>query len=132
VLDSAMKALDSLDRGEHVDVAGMNPALLPLFRPLVQDVLIDDFRYDPAKLAASLELPLRIVQGDRDLHVAVADAKTLVAAQPRAELVLLPAMNHVLKDVATDDRAANFATYADSSLPVDPKLVDAIARFVKR
>jgi pimeloyl-ACP methyl ester carboxylesterase len=132
VLDSAMKALDSLDRGEHVDVAGMNPALLPLFRPQVQDFLIDDFRYDPAKLAASLELPLLIVQGERDLQVSVADAKTLGAAQPRAELVLLPAMNHVLKDVATDDRAANFATYADSSLPVDPELVDAIARFVKR
>jgi len=98
----------------------------------VQDFLIDDLRYDPASLAASLKLPLLILQGERDLQVSVADAKKLAAAQPKARLVLLPAMNHVLKDVATDDRAANFATYADSSLPVDPGLVDAIAAFVKR
>jgi hypothetical protein len=132
ILDSANKALDQLDRGEHVDVSTMHPALQRLFAPQVQDFLIDDLRYDPAKLAASLKVPLLILQGERDLQVSVADAKKLAAAQPKARLVLLPAMNHVLKDVATDDRAANFATYADSSLPVDPGLVDAIAAFVKR
>lgn len=132
VLDSAMKALDSLERGEHVDVTGMHPALQKLFAPQVQGFLIDLFRHDPAKLAASLSVPLLIVQGERDLQVSVADAKTLAAAQPNVKLVLLPAMNHVLKDVASDDRAANFATYADSSLPVDAGLVDAVANFVKR
>jgi pimeloyl-ACP methyl ester carboxylesterase len=132
VLDSAMQALDSLDRGQHVDVTNINPALLPLFRPQVQDFLIDMFRHDPAKLAASLKLPLLIVQGERDLQVSVGDAKALAAAQPKARLVLVPAMNHVLKDVASDDRAANMATYADPSLPVDPAAVDAIAGFVKR
>jgi fermentation-respiration switch protein FrsA (DUF1100 family) len=89
------------------------------------------FRHDPAKLAASLALPLLIVQGERDIQVSVADAKALAAAQPEAKLVLVPAMNHVLKDVASDERAANLATYADPSLPVDPALVDAIAEFVK-
>ena len=131
-LDSAMKALDQLDRGEHVDVATMHPALQRLFAPQVQDFLIDDLRYDPASLATALKLPLLIVQGERDLQVSVADAKRLSAAQPRARLVLLPAMNHVLKDVASDDRAANFATYSDASLAVDPGLVAAIAGFVKR
>lgn len=132
LLDSAMAALDRLERGEHVDVTGMHPALQRLFAPQVQDFLIDDLRYDPAKLAASLKVPLLIVQGERDLQVSVADAKLLAEAQPKAELVLLPAMNHVLKDVTNDDRAANFATYADPSLPVDPGLVEAIATFVKR
>ena len=132
VLDQALAALDSLDRGEHVDLANMNPALLPLFRPQVQDFLIDMFRYDPAKLAASLTVPLLIVQGERDIQVSTVDAKALAAAQPKAKLVLIPAMNHVLKDVATADRSANLATYADPSLPVDATLVDAIAGFVKR
>ena len=131
-LDSAMKALDQLDRGEQVDVATMHPALQRLFAPQVQDFLIDDLRYDPASLATALKLPLLIVQGERDLQVSVADAKRLAAAQPRARLVLLPAMNHVLKDVASDDRAGNFATYSDASLAVDPGLVAAIAGFVKR
>ena len=131
VLDSATDALDKLERGEHVDVTNMNPALLGLFRPQVQDFLIDDFRHDPAKLASAVTLPMLIVQGERDIQVSVADAKALAAAQPKAKLVLVPAMNHVLKDVATDDRAANVATYADPSLPVDETLVDAIAGFVK-
>lgn len=132
VLDSAMAALDSLEQGQHVDVTGMHPALQKLFAPQVQDFLIDMFHHDPAKLAAGLEVPLLIVQGERDLQVSAADAKSLAAAQPKAKLVLLPQMNHVLKDVSSDDRAANLATYADSSLPVDSALVAAIVKFVKR
>jgi pimeloyl-ACP methyl ester carboxylesterase len=132
VLDSAMTALDALDRGEHVDATGMHPALQKLFAPQVQGFLIDMFRHDPAKLASSLTVPLLIVQGERDIQVSVADAQALAAAQPNAKLVLVPTMNHVLKDVGTDDRAANLATYADPSLPVDGTLVDAIATFVKR
>lgn len=132
LLDSAMAALDSLERGEHVDVIGMHPALQRLFAPQVQDFLIDDFRYDPAKLAAALKVPLLIVQGERDLQVSVADARALAAAQAKAKMVLIPSMNHVLKDVPSDDRAANLATYADPSLQVDPILVDSVASFVKR
>jgi pimeloyl-ACP methyl ester carboxylesterase len=132
VLGDALAALDALDRGQHVDTTKMNPALLPLFRPEVQDFLIDMFRFDPPKLAAALTVPLLIVQGERDIQVSAADAKALAAAQPKARLVLIPTMNHVLKDVASDDRSANLATYADPSLPVDATLVDSIAAFVKR
>ena len=132
VLDTAMAALDSLERGQHVDVATMHPALQRLFAPQVQDFLIDMFRHDPAKLAATLKLPLLIVQGEHDVQISTADAKMLAAAQPKAKLVLIPPMNHVLKDVASDDRAANLATYADPSLPVDATLVDNIVNFVKR
>jgi pimeloyl-ACP methyl ester carboxylesterase len=132
LLDSAMAALDSLELGQHVDVSGMHPALQRLFAPQVQDFLIDVFHYDPAKLAASVKVPMLIVQGERDLQVSSVDARALAAAQPKAKLVLLPQMNHVLKDVESDDHAANLATYADPSLPIDPGLVAAIAAFVKR
>jgi len=132
LLESAMSALDSLEHGQHVDVANMHPALQTLFAPQVQDFLIDMFSYDPAKLASSLNLPLLIVQGERDLQVSVGDARALAAAQPKAKLVLLAHMTHVLKDVSSDDRAANLASYADPSLPVDSGLIDAIAEFVKR
>ena len=132
LLDSAMAALDSLEAGKHVDVSAMHPALQKLFAPQVQGFLIEMFSRDPAKLAASLKLPLLIVQGERDLQVSAADAKALAAAQPKAKLVLVPTMNHVLKDVASEDRAANAATYADPSLPIDTTLVDSIAGFVKR
>ena len=132
ILESAMSALESLDRGQRVDVSGLHPALQRLFAPQVQPFLIDLFRHDPPKLAAGVTVPMLIVQGERDIQVPAADARALAAAQPKAKLVLLPGMNHVLKQVASDDRAANLATYADPSLPVDPALVDAIAAFVRR
>ena len=127
-----MAALDSLERGQHVDVAAMHPALQRLFALQAQDFLIDLFRQDPAKLAASVEVSMLMLQGERDLQVTTADARALAAAQPKATLVLLPQMNHVLKDVDSDDRAANLATYADPSLAVDSRLVDAVVTFVKR
>ena len=130
-LDSAFTALKSLEQGQHVDAAHFDPTLQKLFAPQVQDFLIDMFRQDPPKLAAAIKLPMLIVQGERDLQVSPSDAKALAAAQPKAKLVLLPKMNHVLKDVESDDRAANLAAYSDPSLAVDPGVVDAIVKFVK-
>jgi pimeloyl-ACP methyl ester carboxylesterase len=131
LLDDALAAIDSLEAGKTVDVSAMHPALQKLFAPQVQPFLMNEMAMDPAKLAGSTKVPVLILQGGRDLQVSEADAKALAAAQPKAKLVLIPAMNHVLKDVASDDRAANAATYADPSIPVDSTLVDAIAGFVR-
>ncbi|TPG17661.1 alpha/beta fold hydrolase [Sphingomonas koreensis] len=130
LLAEALGAIDSLEAGKTVDTSAMNPALAPLFRPEVQAYEIDLFRYDPVKLIAAYRGPVLIVQGERDIQVSVADAKRLAAADPRATLDLRPGMNHVLKAVASDDRAANIATYADPALPLAPGLVDRIAQFV--
>lgn len=131
VLDDALAAIDSLEAGKTVDVSAMHPALQKLFAPQVQPFLIDVMAADPAKLAATTKIPVLIAQGGRDLQVTEVDAKALAAAQPKAKLALIPAMNHILKDVASDDRAANLAAYADPSIPVDSTLVNAIADFVR-
>jgi hypothetical protein len=131
LLAPAMAALESLEAGKIVDVTGMPAPLLALFSPKVQPFLIDLLRQDPANLAHSTKLPMLVVRGGKDLQVAAADAEALHLAKPDAELLTPPNMNHVLKDVAADDRASNFAAYADPTLPVDPSLADAIARFVK-
>ena len=132
LLDAAMGAIASLEAGKSVDVTPLPAPLHPLFAPQVQPFLMDLMAHDPAALASSTTLPILIVQGGRDLQVSPADAKLLAAAQPKAKLVEIAAMNHVLKDVGGDDRAANLATYADPSLPIDTVLVEAIADFVKR
>ncbi|HEY0411892.1 MAG TPA: alpha/beta fold hydrolase [Allosphingosinicella sp.] len=130
VLGEALPALAALEAGRSVDIAAMNPALLPLFAPQVQGFLISLLSYDPATLAGAVRMPVLIVQGERDLQVSVADARRLAAADPKARLALMPGMNHVLKTVGSDDRAANFATYADPVLPLAPGAADAIAAFV--
>jgi pimeloyl-ACP methyl ester carboxylesterase len=130
ILDQALAATADLERGKRVDTTKMNPALMPLFAPQVQGFLINVFSFDPAKLIAQVSTPVLILQGERDLQVSVADAERLKDAAPKAKLVLLPDVNHVLKTVSSDDRRLNAATYADPSLPLAPGVVDAIADFV--
>ena len=130
ILDAAITTLDALEAGRRVDPATL-PAPLPLiFRASVQGFTIDLLAQRPAVMAAALTLPVLVVQGDRDIQVGVDDAHTLAAAAPHATLVVVPGVNHVLKAVPSDDRAANLATYRDSSLPIAPGVADAIAGFV--
>ncbi|MGI8931471.1 MAG: alpha/beta hydrolase [Sphingomicrobium sp.] len=132
ILEAALGAIDSLEQGKRVDTAKLPPPLGALFNEAAQPFLIELLAEDPAGLAASLKVPLLIVQGDRDIQVTVEDARTLAAAQPKAKLAILPGVNHVLKIPARDDRAANLAAYADPSLPLAPSVVNAIVHFVKR
>jgi uncharacterized protein len=131
ILSQALPAIDALEAGERVDTSAMNPVLLPLFRPAVQGFLISAFSYDPAKLLAGYEKPVLILQGQRDLQVREADAQALKLADPKATLVLLPDVNHVLKSVTLDDMRTNFATYGNSSLPLAPGVVQSISDFLK-
>ncbi len=130
ILPQALAAIDSLEAGKRVDVAALPAPLHQLFNPAVQAFEIDLFAQRSAALARATALPMLVVQGDRDIQVSVADARALASAQPRARLAIVPGVNHVLKAVGSDDRAANVATYADPSLPVAPGVVDAVAGFV--
>jgi alpha-beta hydrolase superfamily lysophospholipase len=131
ILDQALSAIDALVAGKAVDATKLNPVLMPLFHPKVQKFLIDVFSYDPAVLLARYQGPVLILQGQRDIQVSERDARLLAAANSKATLVMLPDVNHVLKSVASDDRAANLATYANAGLPLATGVVDAIAPFVK-
>ncbi|UWU77008.1 alpha/beta fold hydrolase [Bradyrhizobium huanghuaihaiense] len=130
ILDEALSAITQLEAGRRVDLTGMHPALLPLFSPAVQDFLINQFSFDPARLIATCRQPVLIVQGQRDIQIGPSDAEGLWRANPAARLAVLPDTNHVLKTVASDDRTANIATYSDPGLPLAPGVVDAIATFI--
>ena len=132
LLPQGEAAIDQLEAGKRVPAATLPAPLQPLFNDRVQGYLIDMFRHDPAKLIAAVKLPVLIVQGDKDIQVAVADAELLKRAQPAATLKVVPGINHVLKPVASDDRAANVATYGDADLPISPMIPDTIAAFVRK
>lgn len=132
LLAAGEAAIDQLEAGKKVDGGTLPPPLQPLFRDNVQGFLIEAFSYDPAKLVAAVRLPVLIVQGDKDLQVAVTDAELLKRGQPAATLKLLPGVNHVLKPVDGDDRAANAATYGNADLAIAPAVTDTIAAFVRK
>ncbi len=131
LLDDAMTAIKALESGDRVDVSKFHPALKSLFAPQVQSFMSDLMSYDPATLIAGLSVPVLIVQGEQDLQVTQLDAHRLHVARPASQLVLLPQTNHVLKQVTSDDRAANLAAYADPSMPLAPGVIEAITRFIE-
>jgi fermentation-respiration switch protein FrsA (DUF1100 family) len=73
-----------------------------------------------------------IVQGGHDIQVSEADARDLKAAHPAAELLLIPAANHVYRATATDDRLAQLKLYTDPTIPVVPELATGIVAWIAR
>jgi pimeloyl-ACP methyl ester carboxylesterase len=121
--------LKNLEAGKTTD----NPpeALAALYRSSVQPYLISWFRYDPAKSIAALTVPVLIVQGTTDLQVSVDDAKRLAAASPKAKLLLVEGMNHVLKEVPPD-REKQMASYSDPTLRLAPEFLVGVVDFVRK
>lgn len=130
LLKQAMPIIDALEHRRRVDITNMHPALQKLFNPAVQGFLINAFSYHPGHLISNISKPVLVLQGKRDLQVEETDARLLKAANPQASLVMLPNMNHVMKEVASDDRNANIASYAEPALPLAPGLIDSIEHFL--
>ena len=121
-----LSALAELKAGRPV----ADPPIPALFRPSIQPYMMSWLPLDPAEELGHVTAPVLILQGDRDIQVSVADAKALKAGQPRARLVVLNGVSHILKP-APADRAANAATYADPALPLDARVIEEIAAFTK-
>ena len=127
LLDESNKIIDSLKMGKTV--SDVNQNLLFIYRPSIQPYLISWMQYDPAKEISKLKIPVLIIQGTTDLQVTVDDAKMLSASKPDAKLLLIDAMNHVLKESDTDIQK-NMATYNKPDLPLKPGLVDGMVNFI--
>jgi len=121
--------LKNLEAGKTTE----NPPaeLAALYRSSVQPYLISWFRYDPAKSIAELKIPVLVVQGTTDLQVAVDDAKRLAAANPKAKLLIVEGMNHVLKEVPPD-REKQMASYSDPNLRLAPDFLTGVVEFVRK
>lgn len=133
--DAALRAdidriIDRIAAGDRIAAADLPAPVAPLFAPAVQGFLASVLPRDPARMIADAPGPVLILQGTRDLQVGMADAEALHRAAPGAKLKLLPNVNHVLKAVESDDRAANIATYSDPGLPLAPGVAEAVAEFV--
>ncbi|MCR4338380.1 MAG: lysophospholipase [Gemmatimonadaceae bacterium] len=129
LLAQATAAVHRIERGELLDT--VPPGLFALFRPSVQPYLISWFKHDPAVVASRLGVPLLVVQGTHDIQALEEDARAIAAGHPGATLRLIPGMNHVLKQTPAG-RSEQMPAYSDSTLAIDPALVDAIAGFVLR
>ena len=128
LLADARRIMGELKAGRTVD--SVPPPLLAVFRPSVQPYMISWLPIDPPQELRRLPLPVLVVQGTTDTQVSRADAERLAKDNPRATLELIDGMNHVLKEVR--DASQQAASYSDPALPLHPRLVESIIRFVGR
>jgi hypothetical protein len=125
--DEFKSLLDSMKKGKTID--NIDPRMYYIARPSVQRYLISWFRYEPARIIKMLKMPILIIQGNTDLQVTTADADKLKKAKSDATEIIIPNMNHVLKD-APSDRDQNLATYNKPDLPLKTELVPDVVKFV--
>ncbi len=122
------KVLDSLRRGrlnKKVD-----PQLYYIVRPSIQMFVMSWCRFDPQREIKKLKIPMLIVHGATDVQVSVANAEKLKKGASKANLVIIPGMNHILKE-APEERQQNLATYSKPDLPLKPEFVTSVVDFIK-
>ena len=105
--------------------------LASLYRQSVQPYLISWFAYNPAKEIEKLDIPILILQGDKDIQVDIEEAEKLHAAHQGSSLFIVKNMNHVLKKCDTNDRITQLATYGNPQLPIKPELISHIVEFIQ-
>jgi esterase/lipase len=106
-----------------------NQLLASLFRENVQPYLISWIKYNPQNEIKKLLVPILIINGTRDSQVPPSDAELLHEANPKSELKIIENMNHLFKEVTTDDE--NTKSYTNPKLPVIPELIDKMTTFIK-
>jgi hypothetical protein len=125
----AEEALQALEQGEPA--GSVSAELAPLFRESVQPYLRSWFCYDPVEEIRKLRMPVLVAHGKRDIQVPVAAAKQLHEAAPSSSLLIVPEMNHVLKD-APADREGNVAAYSNPELPLSNEFATGLVSFLHR
>lgn len=123
----AGEIMDSLRAGH--EVKKIDQGLEGLFRPSIQPYMRSFLKYDPAAEIKKLKMPVLVVQGTTDIQVETKEATLLGKANPKAKVVIIKGMTHVLKD-GPADREGNMAVYSQPDTPLSAGLVPAIANFV--
>ena len=100
-----------------------------LYRPTVQPYLISLLKYAPLAQAAMLQKPVLILQGDADTQIQVQDAKALAGVVKQSQLVIIPKMDHVLKEVL--DTQKPLANYTNAEGPLAPGFIKTLTEFIK-
>lgn len=130
LLEEALPIIDALEHQRRVNTKNIHPVLQNLFNPEVQGFLIDAFSYNPSQLISTISKPVLVLQGQRDIQVEEMDARKLQTANPQASLVILPNMNHVMKEVTSDNIEENITSYAEPALSLAPGLIESIGSFL--
>ncbi|AXT58438.1 alpha/beta hydrolase [Aquimarina sp. MMG015] len=107
-----------------------DPALESIFGYQLQPFMKSWIKYTPSEEIQNLEIPILILQGDKDLQVEVSEAEKLKEAVPNAEYVIIENMNHILREIK-GSRLENHKSYNEYWLKIMPEVTTSIVNFVK-
>lgn len=122
--------IDTLKSGKKLNFVPSDFYIL--FRPSVQPYLISWFRFNPQREIATLKIPTLLIQGGNDIQVEVDNVERLLENLPTAEAVIIPSMNHVLKNCKSRLIKDQLPTYNNPNIPISVTLSDVISGFIHR
>lgn len=105
-------------------------ALSSMFSKDIQPFMISWMAYNPTNIINSLNCPVLIVNGTKDLQVSVKEAELLKRANDNSNIVIIEKMNHVLFEIEGDD-LENSKSYNESFRKISPTLIENITNFIK-
>ena len=105
-------------------------ALSSIFNIEIQKFMINWMKYNPTEVLSTLNIPILVINGTKDLQVSETEAKLLKEANKDATLKIIENMNHVLVTIEGDD-LENSKSYAETQRPIAEGLIDTITNFIK-
>ena len=105
-------------------------ALSSIFNIEIQKFMINWIKYNPTEVLSTLNIPILVINGTKDLQVSETEAKLLKEANKDATLKIIENMNHVLVTIEGDD-LENSKSYAETQRPIAEGLIDTITNFIK-
>ncbi|WP_299012726.1 alpha/beta hydrolase [uncultured Polaribacter sp.] len=126
--EAAQTQFDSLKIKGKIDI--VNPFLRNIFSKPNQPFLISWMKLDPKVEIAKINIPILIIQGEKDIQVTKEDASKLLEANTKGELATIANMNHVLKEITKDED--NLTSYYSDKFPISEKLIAVVNQFVKK
>ncbi len=127
--ENARTAFDEMK--ENGQTSNYAPMLQSIFRESVQPYMLSWIKYDPAEDIAKLDIPVLIINGTADVQVDTQQAEMLKKGDPEAKLVLIDHMNHIFREVDSDDMLVNTKTYNEPNRPLHPELIPVLTKFIK-
>lgn len=106
-------------------------ALTSIFNLEVQPFMMSWMKYNPQKEINSLEIPILIINGTKDLQVSENEANLLHTSNQNSILSIIVNMNHILVPIQ-GDTLENSKSYNESQRTISQELVDSIVQFINK
>jgi len=138
IVDQIAKQQPGLDKNAEQAFAELRKTgSTSSFQPILKSILSKDIQpfmlswmqYNPAEEIKKLDMPVLIINGDKDIQVTIAEAELLHAARPDATYEIIPTMNHIFRAIDGDD-LENQKSYNAPTLPIVPALSQVILTFI--